>query len=97
MDLPARALGWSLFSFKRRCRDRPATVVVGRGFSTRGTARRATPPYGRQLATVGSVVVIAAGDVLVRAESVLSSMNIWSYWSTGHLVIVIWLLDFGPC
>ena len=60
MDLPARALGWSLFSFNIGVEiGQLAVVVVVASLLAAVRARNAAA--GRQLAVVGSVVVIAAG------------------------------------
>jgi hypothetical protein len=60
MDLPARALGWSLFSFNIGVVIGQMAVVVV--VATALAALRArSAQAGRQLATVGSIVVIVAG------------------------------------
>jgi len=60
MDLPARALGWSLFSFNVGVEIGQLAVVVVVA-SALAALRARNAAVGRQLATVGSVVVIAAG------------------------------------
>lgn len=60
MDLPARALGWSLFSFNVGVEIGQLAVVIV--VATALAALRArSAAAGRQVAFVGSVVVIAAG------------------------------------
>ena len=60
MDLPARALGWSLFSFNVGVEIGQLIVVVI--VATAFAALRArSEAAGRQLAFAGSIVVIAAG------------------------------------
>ncbi len=60
MDLPARALGWSLFSFNIGVEigQLAVVVVVASAFAA---LRARSAAAGRQLAVAGSVVVIAAG------------------------------------
>jgi hydrogenase/urease accessory protein HupE len=60
MDLPSRALGWSLFSFNVGVEIGQLLVVaiVGTAFAA---LRSRSEMAGRQLAFVGSIVVIAAG------------------------------------
>ncbi len=60
MDLPARALGWSLFSFNLGVELGQLAVVVGVA-SLVIALRRASMPAARRLAWAGSIVVIAAG------------------------------------
>ena len=61
MDLPRRALGWSLFSFN-------VGVEIGQLWSSwslvasaLAALRSRSEPAGRRLAFAGSIVVIAAG------------------------------------
>ena len=60
MDLPSRALGWSLFSFNIGVEIGQLLVVaiVGTAFAA---LRSRSEIAGRQLAFAGSIVVIAAG------------------------------------
>ena len=60
MDLPARALGWSLFSFNVGVEIGQLLVVVVVA-SALAALRSRSEAAGRQLAFAGSVVVIAAG------------------------------------
>ena len=60
MDLPARALGWSLFSFNVGVEIGQLLVVVAVA-SALAALRARSEIVGRRLATVGSIVVIAAG------------------------------------
>ena len=60
MSLPARALGWSLFSFNLGVELGQLVVVVGVA-SLVMALRRASVTAGQRLAWAGSVVVIAAG------------------------------------
>jgi len=60
MDLPRRALGWSLFSFNVGVEIGQLFVVVVVA-SLLATLRSRSEALGRQLAVVGSVVVIIAG------------------------------------
>jgi len=60
MDLPARALGWSLFSFNVGVEIGQLIVVVVVA-SALGWLRRWNEAAGRRLAFGGSIVVIAAG------------------------------------
>ena len=60
MDLPARALGWSLFSFNIGVEIGQLMVVVAVA-SALAWLRSRSEAAGRQLAFAGSVVVIAAG------------------------------------
>jgi hydrogenase/urease accessory protein HupE len=60
MDLPARALGWSLFSFNLGVEIGQLLVVVAVS-SALAAVRAKSEAAGRRLAFVGSVVVIAAG------------------------------------
>lgn len=60
MDLPARALGWSLFSFNAGVEVGQLAVVVVVA-SALAAVRARSAAAGRQLALVGSVVVILAG------------------------------------
>jgi hydrogenase/urease accessory protein HupE len=60
MDLPARALGWSLFSFNLGVEIGQLLVVVA--VASAFTALRSrSEAAGRQLAVVGSIIVMAAG------------------------------------
>jgi hydrogenase/urease accessory protein HupE len=60
MDLPARALGWSLFSFNVGV-EIGQLLVVAVVATALGALRSRNETAGRQLATAGSIVVIAAG------------------------------------
>ena len=60
MDLPARALGWSLFSFNVGVEIGQLFVVVAVA-SALALLRRRSEAAGRRLVFAGSVVVIAAG------------------------------------
>jgi hydrogenase/urease accessory protein HupE len=60
MDLPARALGWSLFSFNLGV-EIGQLVVVLLVASTLAFVRSRSQAAGRRLAVAGSLVVIAAG------------------------------------
>lgn len=60
MDLPSRALGWSLFSFNVGVEIGQLLVVVAVA-SALAALRARSEIIGRRLATVGSIVVIAAG------------------------------------
>ena len=60
MDLPARALGWSLFSFNVGVEIGQLLVVVAVA-SALAALRSRSEAAGRQLAVAGSVVVMAAG------------------------------------
>ena len=60
MDLPSRALGWSLFSFNIGVEIGQLLVVVAVA-SALATLRARSEIAGRQVAFAGSVVVIAAG------------------------------------
>jgi hydrogenase/urease accessory protein HupE len=60
MDLPPRALGWSLFSFNLGVEIGQLLVVVAVS-SALAAVRAKSEAAGRRLAFVGSVVVIAAG------------------------------------
>ena len=60
MDLPARALGWSLLSFNLGVEAGQLLVVVPVA-SALALIRARSERLGRQLAVAGSVVVIAAG------------------------------------
>jgi hydrogenase/urease accessory protein HupE len=60
MDLPARALGWSLFSFNVGVEIGQLLVVVAVA-SVLTALRSRSEAVGRQLAVAGSVVVMAAG------------------------------------
>jgi hypothetical protein len=59
-DLPAKALGWSLFSFNLGVEigQLVVVIVVAAAFSA---LRARSESAGRLLAVVGSVIVIAAG------------------------------------
>src|SRR5438552_5455520 len=60
MDLPSRALGWSLFSFNAGVEIGQLLVVVSVA-SAFAALRSRSETAGRQLAFAGSLVVIAAG------------------------------------
>jgi hydrogenase/urease accessory protein HupE len=60
MDLPARALGWSLFSFNVGVEIGQLLVVVAVAFAL-AALRSRSEMAGRQVAFAGSIVVIAAG------------------------------------
>jgi len=60
MDLPARALGWSLFSFNVGVEIGQLLVVVAAAGAL-AAIRRWSPEAGRRVAVAGSVAVIAAG------------------------------------
>jgi hypothetical protein len=60
MDLPARALGWSLFSFNLGVEVGQLAVVIPVAWSV-AALRSRSEVAGRQLALGGSVVVILAG------------------------------------
>ena len=60
MDLPARALGWTLFSFNLGVEIGQLLVVVAVA-SALAALRARSETASRQLAVAGSVVVIAAG------------------------------------
>ncbi|HXC76529.1 MAG TPA: HupE/UreJ family protein, partial [Candidatus Acidoferrum sp.] len=60
MDLPSRALGWSLFSFNVGVEIGQLLVVVAVA-SALAALRSRSEVAGRQVAFAGSVVVIAAG------------------------------------
>jgi hydrogenase/urease accessory protein HupE len=60
MDLPTRALGWSLFSFNIGV-EIGQLLVVAVVASTLAALRSRSEAVGRQLAFAGSVVVVAAG------------------------------------
>ena len=60
MDLPTRALGWSLFSFNFGVEIGQLLVVVVVAFVL-ASLRARSEAAGRQVAVAGSVVVIAAG------------------------------------
>jgi hydrogenase/urease accessory protein HupE len=60
MDLPARALGWSLFSFNVGVEIGQLLVVIAVA-SALGALRARSELLGRRLAFAGSIVVIAAG------------------------------------
>jgi hydrogenase/urease accessory protein HupE len=60
MDLPARALGWSLFSFNVGVEIGQLAVVLVVA-SALAALRARSEAAGRQLAFAGSIVVIAAG------------------------------------
>jgi hydrogenase/urease accessory protein HupE len=62
MDLPARALGWSLFSFNVGVEIGQLLVVVAAA-GTLAAIRRWNPAAARRVAIAGSVVVIFAGGV----------------------------------
>jgi HupE / UreJ protein len=60
MDLPPRALGWSLFSFNLGVEVGQVIVVVAVA-SLLAVVRKRSETAGKRLAVVGSWVVIAAG------------------------------------
>jgi hydrogenase/urease accessory protein HupE len=60
MDLPARALGWSLFSFNVGVEIGQMLVVVTVAYALRALRSR-SEAAGQRLAFAGSLVVIAAG------------------------------------
>jgi hypothetical protein len=60
MDLPARALGWSLFSFNLGVEIGQVAVVVAVA-SLLALVRKRSETASRRLVLVGSVAVIAAG------------------------------------
>jgi hydrogenase/urease accessory protein HupE len=60
MDLPARALGWSLFSFNIGVEIGQLTVVVPIALAV-AALRSHSQTAGRRLALAGSIVVIVAG------------------------------------
>jgi hypothetical protein len=60
MDLPSRALGWSLFSFNLGV-EVGQLLVVATVASALAMVRARNETAGRRLAFVGSIVVIAAG------------------------------------
>ena len=60
MDLPSRALGWSLFSFNLGVEIGQVVVVVAVA-SAFAALRARSEAAGRRLAVAGSIVVIAAG------------------------------------
>ena len=60
MDLPSRALGWSLFSFNVGVEIGQIFVVVAVA-SALAALRARSEAAGRRLAFAGSIVVIAAG------------------------------------
>lgn len=60
MDLPARALGWSLFSFNLGVEIGQLAVVLVVA-STLAALRSRSEIMGRRIALVGSIAVIAAG------------------------------------
>ena len=60
MDLPARALGWSLFSFNLGVEFGQLLVVVAVAAALTAVRSR-SEMAGRQVAFAGSIVVIAAG------------------------------------
>jgi len=60
MDLPARALGWSLFAFNVGV-EIGQLLVVAVVATALAALRTRSETAGRQLAFAGSVVVMAAG------------------------------------
>ena len=60
MDLPARALGWSLFAFNLGV-EVGQLLVVAVVATALAALRSRNETAGRQLAVAGSVVVMAAG------------------------------------
>ena len=60
MDLPARALGWSLFSFNIGV-EIGQLFVVSVAAAVLATVRRWSPAVGHRVAVAGSVAVIVAG------------------------------------
>jgi hydrogenase/urease accessory protein HupE len=61
MDLPARALGWSLFSFNVGVEIGQLAIVVAVATAL-AVLRSQSEVFGRRLAFAGSVVVIAVGS-----------------------------------
>ncbi len=61
MDLPARALGWSLFSFNVGV-EVGQLLIVAVVATALGLVRSRSEVFGRRLAVAGSVGVIAAGS-----------------------------------
>jgi hypothetical protein len=60
MDLPARALGWSLFAFNAGVEVGQLLVVIAVA-TVLSAVRTRNEAAGRRLAFAGSVVVMAAG------------------------------------
>jgi hypothetical protein len=60
MDLPSRALGWSLFSFNLGVEIGQLIVVLGVA-SALAAIRARSETAGRRIVLVGSIAVIAAG------------------------------------
>ena len=60
MELPARALGWSLFSFNLGV-EIGQLIVVAAVASALSTLRSHSEAVGRRIAFAGSIVVVAAG------------------------------------
>ena len=60
MDLPARALGWSLFAFNLGV-EIGQLLVVAVVATSLAALRSRNEAAGRQVAVAGSVVVMAAG------------------------------------
>jgi hypothetical protein len=61
MELPRRALGWSLFSFNLGVEIGQILVVLAVA-SALAALRARSEVAGRRLAVAGSIVVIAAGS-----------------------------------
>ena len=60
MDLPTRALGWSLVSINLGV-EIGQLIVVAAVASVLGALRSRSEAFGRRLAFAGSIVVMAAG------------------------------------
>jgi hypothetical protein len=71
MDLPSRALGWSLFSFNIGVEIGQLLVVVAAAGALEAM-RRWNPDAARRVAVAGSVAVIAAGGFWVVQRVFLS-------------------------
>jgi hypothetical protein len=74
MDLPARALGWSLFSFNLGV-EIGQLVVVFAVAAALTAVRSRSEIAGRQVAFAGSIVVIVE-HVLVRSAGLLHELMI---------------------
>lgn len=61
MDLPARALGWSLFSFNAGVEIGQLLVVAVVAAALGAMRSRATEAFGRRFVRVGSIVVMVVG------------------------------------
>src|SRR5262249_36803080 len=77
MDLPARALGWSLFSFNLGVEIGQLLIVVVVASAVAALGRR-SEAAGRRLVFAGSVVVVAAGPLLVVAALLFSPRSLSS-------------------